>query len=155
MTAEVGSGATLQVRDRTAFRRGLASPPAEANRTAHTRGAMSEDFEREWARQAAAAMARQLDAEIMGGAMSEKPTVTLHGFGRYDPAYSRTFKVGESFGLDMWSITVESIDCGFTWEDVDLLRGLSTWTPHEWPGADAKLRDLADRIAALLPPRED
>jgi hypothetical protein len=30
MTAEVGSGATLQVRDRTAFRRGLASPPAEA-----------------------------------------------------------------------------------------------------------------------------
>jgi hypothetical protein len=30
MTAEAGSGADRKSRDRTAFRRGLASPPAEA-----------------------------------------------------------------------------------------------------------------------------
>lgn len=52
---------------------------------------------------------------------------------------------------------------GFTWEDVDLLRGAADyWRPQdgdarEWDGFAARqqaMRDLADRIAALLPPRE-
>lgn len=44
---------------------------------------------------------------------------------------------------------------GFTWEDVVLVRELATIDAdsvayHEWK----RIRDLADRIAALLPPRE-
>jgi hypothetical protein len=51
---------------------------------------------------------------------------------------------------------------GFTWKDVDLLRGVANyWHPQDGDGAEwdeyagrqAALRNLADRIAALLPPR--
>lgn len=53
----------------------------------------------------------------------------------------------------------------FTWEDVDRLRSQADWyekqtsevvyacPPEMMPGW--QLRNLADRIAALLPPRED
>ncbi|MSP63224.1 MAG: hypothetical protein EXR72_23365 [Myxococcales bacterium] len=44
---------------------------------------------------------------------------------------------------------------GFTWEDVDGLRALAEslgGTIHN-PESVAPLRDLADRIAAMLPPR--
>jgi hypothetical protein len=56
----------------------------------------------------------------------------------------------------------------FTWEDVDMLRAISASLDrgHNWPwesleatygetdGSPNVLRHLADRLAALLPPRE-
>lgn len=44
---------------------------------------------------------------------------------------------------------------GFTWEDVDGLRALAESLSGNIinPGSVAPLRNLADRIAALLPPR--
>jgi hypothetical protein len=103
MMAEVGSGATLQVRDRTAQRRGLASPPTKANRIAHpgSEGAMSEQPDEEW--------------------VEHRP---------------------------------------FSREDVDLLRSafefFNTTEGRYYidPGEFDGLRDLADRIERLLPPRE-
>lgn len=47
---------------------------------------------------------------------------------------------------------------GFTWEDVDLIRRAAGFKPHDgvWLGTDPDhpLISVADRIAALLPPRE-
>lgn len=44
----------------------------------------------------------------------------------------------------------------FTWDDVDALREVAADLPnHQGWGDDYGLRDLADRIAALLPPREE
>ena len=44
---------------------------------------------------------------------------------------------------------------GFTWEDVDLLRNGLIYEQHEYmPHTIPFFNDLANRIAALLPPRE-
>lgn len=43
---------------------------------------------------------------------------------------------------------------GFTWEDVNLIRGCVIRAGREF-GHNPELYDLADRIAALLPPREN
>jgi hypothetical protein len=42
---------------------------------------------------------------------------------------------------------------GFTWEDVDRLRYIAERVPMERVGDDEGLSNIADRIAALLPPR--
>jgi hypothetical protein len=46
---------------------------------------------------------------------------------------------------------------GFTWEDVDWLRAMADWAEEYGVAADgpAWVNALADRIAALLPPREE
>jgi hypothetical protein len=44
---------------------------------------------------------------------------------------------------------------GFTWADVDLLRTLADNHADRLEGYGVPHRDLADRIAALLPPREE
>lgn len=49
---------------------------------------------------------------------------------------------------------------GFTWEDVEVLRRLGEWNveDHEYhcdPEAGRAMLGIADRIAALLPPREE
>jgi hypothetical protein len=43
---------------------------------------------------------------------------------------------------------------GFTWADVDHLRGIVHEYEVEQGSYDALLDEIADRIAALLPPRE-
>ena len=54
------------------------------------------------------------------------------------------------------ALALHGQDFGFTWEDVDMLRDCSGWMDlgEPWPKEASALRDLADRIAALLPPRE-
>jgi hypothetical protein len=67
-----------------------------------------------------------------------------------------------STSLEDWFMSDEVRPVGLTWEDVDLLRGVADyWHPQDGDGAEwdeyagrqAALRNLADRIAALLPPR--
>lgn len=43
---------------------------------------------------------------------------------------------------------------GFTWGDVDLLRGNANADDDIDAGFNERMRNLADRIEALLPPRE-
>ena len=43
--------------------------------------------------------------------------------------------------------------CGFTWDDVDLLRTAGSRLESDAPALKATVDDLAERIAALLPPR--
>lgn len=46
------------------------------------------------------------------------------------------------------AVALQGQPFGFTWADVEALRA---WDPRNY---EAELRNLADRIAALLPPRE-
>ena len=50
------------------------------------------------------------------------------------------------------ALVLEGQGFGFTWEDVDALRD-ATAPESDWLMDPAKLNSLADRIAALLPPR--
>lgn len=43
---------------------------------------------------------------------------------------------------------------GFTWEDVDMVRDADVNGYLDRSAAERRYRDLAERIAALLPPRE-
>lgn len=51
------------------------------------------------------------------------------------------------------ALALHGQDFGFTWEDVDTLRSQARWLPASQHRAEFVMSDLADRIAALLPPR--
>lgn len=53
------------------------------------------------------------------------------------------------------AITLHGLPFGFTWEDVDALRGAADHEDRSGNSEEvAQLRDLGERIAALLPPRD-
>lgn len=93
--------------------------------------------------------------------------------GKVSPGIGRVVKAGDSVGLELFKPKVQAKipealrhalaalclhdhPFGFTWEDVDELRREAEWcrTKSHNLGVAENLEDLADRIAALLPPRE-
>lgn len=61
--------------------------------------------------------------------------------------------------LCLQALAIQQQPFGFTWEDVDALRSAKAtepygpWADEEVPSETARLQSLADRIAAMLPPR--
>ncbi len=55
---------------------------------------------------------------------------------------------------DIFTATRAGVPGGFTWDDVDTLRGLAGGSRPLSPEDAQRLASLSARIAALLPPRE-